>query len=275
MTATAGDRTSNKTLEPTNGVAALAARGQRHWPRCLLIMRSSIIAACHLFLVACSSTASDRVYPLVVGVTADSALTRVDIDERNSGPPPLGFEVDCKALPYANGEERDFCYKHGSWAVAHHERGIVVACSCGEFGGFVSWYGKDGAFRQTLVAGEVPRTLVSDDEALLCITGISHLSISEGSIRAFRLVGDVWQPVGPNALARQADSVRIEPDGSVVLELLWDGGTFRYRAGVLEQLPSSSPADAPMQPTGASCDAGGERVGPTFVHEEHGHAGKS
>lgn len=198
------------------------------------------IWACSLLLVACSCASTTRAFPLVAGVAPRSAITRVDIDVRKHVPPALSFEVDCTALPYEKGRERDFCYEFGSWAVVQHERGIVVACSCGEFGGFVSWYGKDGHLLQTLLAGDVPQTLLCDGDALLCVTGLSHLNISKGAICAFRRVDDRWQQAGSTALPRQVDRMHVDPDGSVVLQLMWDGGTFRYRAGALEQLPSAS-----------------------------------
>ena len=220
-------------------------------------MRPSITSACCLLLAACHSTSSNRVFPLVGGVAPGPVVVRVDIDDRNPAPPALSFDVDCTALPYAKGEERDFCYKHGCWAVTKHDRGTIVACSCGEFGGFVLWYGKGGSLLQTLVAGDVPETLISDGEALLCVTGISHLSLSEGTIRAFRLVNDRWESAGSTSLAKQVDCIDIEADGSLILKLMWDGGTFRYRAGALEQLPSSSPPNTTQQPTGAPSGAGG------------------
>lgn len=156
----------------------------------------------------------------------------------------MSFEVDCRALPYAKGEERDFCYEWGSWTVLTHDRGILVACACGEFGGFVLWYTRSGELLQTLIAGDVPQTLMSDGDALICVTGISHLGISEGAIRAFRLVDDRWQLVGLTPLAKEVDRTDIEPDGSLVLKLMWDAGTFRYRAGSLEQLSSPSPPNS-------------------------------
>ncbi|MBL9076650.1 MAG: hypothetical protein JNL08_04050 [Planctomycetes bacterium] len=172
----------------------------------------------------------------------------MDIDQRKSAPPSLSFEVDCKALPYAKGEERDFCYRWGHWGVIHHERGIIVACACGEFGGFVLWYSKGGDLLQTLIAGDVPQALLADGDALLCVTGISHLSISEGAIHSFRLVDDRWQPVGSTTLAKEVESLDMEADGSLVLKLMWDGSRFRCRAGALEQLPPSSPPNTHKAP---------------------------
>jgi hypothetical protein len=185
-------------------------------------------------VVACASDPSSvtRVFPLVAGADPRSGIQRVDIDDHKQAPPALSFEVDCRALPYAKGEERDFCYRNGSWAVARHERGIIVACSCGEFGGFVLWYSKRGELLQTLLGGE-------------------------GAVHAFRLVDERWRPVGSTALAKQVDRICVEADGSLVLELMWDGGTFRYRAGALEQLPSSVPPNTTQQPTDAPSGAGG------------------
>lgn len=174
---------------------------------------------------------------------------RVDIDRHQSGPPSLDFEVDCSALPYAEDEERDFCYKWGRWAVLRHERGIIVACSCGEFGGFVLWYDKGGTLLQTLLAGDIPQTLIADQDALLCVTGITHLSISEGAIQAFRLFDDRWQAVSATPLAKQAETIEIEEDGSLLIRLVFDAGALRYRAGIVEQLPSRTPPNSTQQPT--------------------------
>src|SRR5262249_13563849 len=163
-------------------------------------------------------------------------------------------EVDCTALPYAKGEERDFCYQWGHWGVCTHEGGVLVACNCGEFGGFVLWYNKHGDLLQTLIAGDIPQILISDGDGFLCVTGISHVGISKGAMEAFRLVDDRWEPVGSTKLAREAERVEIEPDGSLVIQLTRAAGTFRYRAGVLEQLPSSLPNSA-QQPTSAPSGA--------------------
>jgi hypothetical protein len=222
-------------------------------------MKPSMLLACSLAVVACASDPSSvtRVFPLVAGADPRSGIQRVDIDDHKQAPPALSFEVDCRALPYAKGEERDFCYRNGSWAVARHERGIIVACSCGEFGGFVLWYSKRGELLQTLLGGDVPQALICDCEGLLCVTGLSHLSLSEGAVHAFRLVDERWRPVGSTALAKQVDRICVEADGSLVLELMWDGGTFRYRAGALEQLPSSVPPNTTQQPTDAPSGAGG------------------
>lgn len=197
--------------------------------------RLSVLVAL-LSLAACVShpPAGTREFPLLAGGGTKTALVRVDIDNRKPAPPPLKFEVDCTSLPYAKGEERDFCYTQGAWGVLRHERGIIVACSCGEFGGFVLWYGKDGSLLQKLIAGDVPQTLIADEHALLCVTGISHLSLSRGAIQAFRLVEDRWQAVATTPLAKETDSIETEPDGSLTFKLKWDGGVFRYRAGVLQ-----------------------------------------
>ena len=238
----------------------LAPDGQRRWASSsVALMKPSMLFACSLTLIACAANPNPatRVFPLVAGVDTRSAIQRVDIDGHMQAPPALSFEVDCRALPYAKGEERDFCYQNGSWAVSRHERGIIVACSCGEFGGFVLWYSKKGDLLQTLIGGDVPQALFCDGEALLCVTGLSHLSLSEGAIHAFRLVDDRWRPVGSKALAKQADRISIEADGSLVFELMWDGGTVRYRAGAMEQLPSSAPPNTTHQSTDAPSGAGG------------------
>ncbi|MFY9344807.1 MAG: hypothetical protein WAT39_20105 [Planctomycetota bacterium] len=200
-------------------------------------------------------------FPLLAGGATTSDLVRVDIDERTSAPPSLEFEVDCTALPYAKGEERSFCYENGAWAVLRHECGIVVACSCGEFGGFVLWYSTNGALIQTLVAGDVPQTLIADKDSLLCVTGLTHLVISMGCIRTFRRSDDRWQEVSSMPLAKQADSIGIEPDGGILFRFdpdgglgvepdgsaVWNrvpnGGVHRYRAGVVEVLPTAAPPD--------------------------------
>lgn len=231
-------------------------------------MKASMLLACSLALVACASNPSPsaRVFPLVAGAATRSGIQIVDIYNRKQAPPALSFEVDCTALPYAKGQERDFCYQHGRWAVSSHERGILVACACGEFGGFVLWYSKNGDLLQTLIGGDVPQTLLCDGEALLCVTGLSHLTTSEGAIHAFRLVRDRWQPVGSTALAKQADRIGVEADGSIVLELMFDGGTFRYRAGALEPLPSSAPPNTTEQPT--SAPSGRSRLSAEDVRRE-------
>ena len=183
-----------------------------------------------------------RLFPLLPWCETRSDLVRVDIDSHRSAPPPPEFEVDCSALPCAKGEERDFCYKWGSWCVLRHEQGIIVACSCGEFGGFVLWYKRDGTLLQTLIAGDQPQTLIADDGALLCVTGITHLSISKGGIQSFRLVDGCWHVVASRPLPKDIDSISIEPDGSRVFELSFDGGVYRYRAGCLQPLPPATPA---------------------------------
>ena len=114
-----------------------------------------------------------------------------------------------------------------------HERGVLVACSCGEFGGFVLSYGKDGNLLQTLVAGDNPRTLIADQSTLLLVTGITHLGISKAELRTFRLVDDRWQPVAATPLPKDVESILLEPDGSILLRLMFDAGVCRYRAGRL------------------------------------------
>lgn len=209
-----------------------------------------MLFACSLALSACASkpNPATRLFPLVAGVDTRSRMQRMDIDGHEQAPPALSFDVDCRALSYAKGEERDFCYQNGSWAVSRHARGIIVACSCGEFGGFVLWYSKRGDLLQTLIGGDVPQALFYDSEALLCVTGLSHLTLSKGAVHGFKLVDDRWRPVGSTALAMQADRITVEADGSLVFELIEDGGTFRYRAGFLEQLPSSAPPDTHEAP---------------------------
>lgn len=196
-----------------------------------------------LIVGACASTSLRpmREFPLVAGGSTTAAVRRVDVNERVWGPPDLAFEVECIGLDYAKGEERDFCYRWGSWFVLPLEHGMLVACNIGEFGGFVLWYSKRGELLQTLIASECPQTLISDGEALVCVTGLSHLTMSHGTLEAFRLVGSRWQWVGSTKLAREAACVAIEPDGGLLVELGSEAGLFRYRAGDLERLPSLSP----------------------------------
>ena len=193
------------------------------------------VLACLPVLVACA-VGTERRFPLVAGAATRSAILRADIDEHRNGPPPVEFEVDCSALPYAKGEEREFCYEWGSWAVVELDRGILVACGCGEFGGFVAWYARGGGLLQTLITGDVPKTLIADSEALVCVTGLTHLNSSTGAVHGFRLVGERWQALGATALPKDVASVAIEADGSLRLDLHDSGGAFRYRTGTLEGL---------------------------------------
>jgi len=198
--------------------------------------RMVVTSLAGMVAVACAvgPPASTRSVPLIPGGDRDSALVRADLSGNSGGPPPVDFEVDCSALPYAKGEERAFCYMSGRWAVLRHERGILVACGCGEFGGFVSWYGHDGTLRQTLVDGDVPKTLIADRGSLVCVTGLSHLGNSKADVRTFRLDGDRWHAVATTPLARDVDRIDVLADGSLRFELAFEGGAWRYRAGVVE-----------------------------------------
>lgn len=190
-----------------------------------------------LVLAACAvpPTIKSREYPLVAGASASGTVRRVDVDERRAGPPPVSFDVDCTALPYAKGEEHAFCYKNGHWAVMEREDGTLVGCSCGEFGGFVLWYGKGGELLQTLASGHGAQSLVCDGEALFCITGLTHLTESKGRWHSFKKTGDRWTRVDSYTLIAQVERLDLEPDGGLLLELKFGNGTFRYRAGELEQ----------------------------------------
>ena len=79
--------------------------------------------------------------------------------------------------------------------------------------------------------------MIADRDTLLCVTGITHLNISEGELRTFRRVDDRWQPVATTPLTKDVEHIEIEPDGSILLRLMFDAGVFRYRAGAVERLP--------------------------------------
>lgn len=196
-----------------------------------------------LIMVACKNTPSPArsAFSLVQGVEPGPGIQRVDIDNRMVGPQSLTFEVDCSAIRHSEGRQRDLCYFHGGWAVLRHERGILVACGCGEFGGFVLWYGEEGNLRQTVLRIAEPLTLICSGGAFLCVAGLSHGVSSSGSIHAFRLVDDWWEPVSSTTLAAEPERVGVDPDGSLVLKLKKEAGIFRYRAGTLEPIPTSYP----------------------------------
>lgn len=186
---------------------------------------------------ACRAVPSgpSRAFPLVEGASCDAEVQRVDIDEHVHGPPPVAFEVDCTSLPYAKGREKEFCSEVGSWGIVNLPTGLIVGCDCGEFGGFVLWYSKAGELLQTLPVGDIPpQSFLCDGEALLCITGLSHLSMSKGFLYGFVLRGNRWQHVATTPLPEQVDRVQLEADGGLLLDLKWEGGRYRYRVGRLE-----------------------------------------
>ena len=222
-----------------------------------------------VLLGACRGVPS-RTFPLVEGAGCAAAVQRVDIDWHVSGPPPVTFDVDCTSLPYAKGSEREFCYSNGYWAIVNLPTGLIVACNCGEFGGFVLWYSRAGELQQTLLAGDIPKSFLCDGESLVCITGISHLDISEGAVHGFRLQGDRWQHVATSRLPSEADRVQLEPDGGLLLGLHRDEGAYRYRAGHLEAVARG--ASAAPRATFAGSSHNGDKAGIglelTFVGEQ-------
>lgn len=190
-----------------------------------------------LLFGACAApdvTAPHRI-PLFAGEESAGPLRRADIDIHETGPPSVPFLVDCTALPYAKGEEQRFCYEWGSWMTLQLDGGILIACNVGEFGGFVHWYDNEGNLVQTLVVDN-PIIFLCDDQVLLCVTGLSHLSMSSGSIRAFRRASSGWVSLGVVELPREPRRMEVEDDGSLLFHLYRDGETLRYRSGRLSPM---------------------------------------
>ena len=163
------------------------------------------------------------------------SMLRADVDSKWKGKSGVPFDVDCSPLPYAKGAERDFCYGEGSWATLRLEAGTLVACSCGEFGGFMQWYAPSGALLQTLIAGANPQVLFTDGKTLLCVTGISHLDISEGAVHSFHRKAGRWSTGDSADLPSEAKDVVLEDDGVLLLSTR-SGAKLRYRGGVLERV---------------------------------------
>ncbi len=137
-------------------------------------------------------------------------------------------------------------WQFGAWAILPMDGGRLIACACGEFGGFAQWHDPRDRLLQVLVADTV-QTLIGDDRVLLCITGITHLQISEGAIHAFRREGERWVPLGRTELPSQADRIEVAADGSLVLQLHREGVTMRYAEGQLSWLDRAGPAEAPAR----------------------------
>lgn len=83
-------------------------------------------------------------------------------------------------------------------------------------------------------------TILWDDGALVCVTGLAHLLTDRGAIHRFRRTGRTWDPLFISRLSAMPTHIETEPSGSLLLRLR-SGATLRYRSGRILQLSEPDP----------------------------------
>jgi hypothetical protein len=133
-------------------------------------------------------------------------------------------------------EVQEHCKEAGSWKAVELDNGWLVGLNAGEWGGLAQWYSKSGALLATLQKSEPLRQFIYDDEVLLCLTGIRHLTIDEGHIWVFERNEASWKRLAVIPLPGSPSALTVEQDGSLRIQFA-HRPTVIYRSGLLVEEP--------------------------------------
>lgn len=142
--------------------------------------------------------------------------------------PGLPFAVDPAELTIDQVEPERFL-------VMRFDDGFVVGTNCGEWGGGVWWFARDGSRRQFLVEDNCV-ALATDGEVLLAVTGLGHLGLGKGAVHAFTRRRRGWRHHGSVPLPGAPTAVRQSEEDPAVLRF----GVFPPTSG------RSGRRDAPL-----------------------------
>lgn len=180
--------------------------------------------ACCILIIAAACTCGPWFFRGAKSSQGD--IARVDIDQAKKGAPDVGFEVDCGSLRNIDGSAREFCYANGSWGHLDLGCGFVVACNCGEYGGFLQWYDDSGRLLQTMLSIVSPKCIIMHKGVLICVSGLTHMTASSCDVYSWQLGGSRWERVFERAYDSEPREIRMSAESGLCL-VMWEGVDVR------------------------------------------------